>query len=212
MKISVVLPVFNAGATIAQAVTSLHSQTQVPFEIIVVDDGSTDGTGLLDLGADPLVRVIRRSNGGPAAARNTGVRESRGDAIAFLDADDLLTPSSLAIRMACLIDHPYVEAVFGLVDCGNHRVLPAYLPGGLLIQRKAFFDIGLFDENLRVGEFIDWLDRARAAGLREFCVSDVVLRRDVTVGGVHVTQREAKGFIGLAGKLLERRRRDQFTT
>jgi glycosyltransferase involved in cell wall biosynthesis len=212
MEISVVLPVFNAGGTIAQAIASLHSQTLAPVEIIVVDDGSTDDTGLGDLGADPLIRIVRRPNGGPAAARNTGVRESRGEAVAFLDADEMLTPASLAVRAACLDDHPDIEAVFGLVDCGNHRILPAYLPGGLLLRRKTFFDIAPFDENLRVGEFIDWLDRARAAGLREFCVSDVVLRRDVAKGGSHTTQREAKGFVDLARKLLERRRGDRIGT
>ena len=87
--VSVVIPAFNAARVIARAVHSVLEQDWQPIEVIVVDDGSTDGTveAVEALGA-PELRVIRQANTGAAAARNRGIRESRGAFVAFLDADD----------------------------------------------------------------------------------------------------------------------------
>ncbi len=92
LSISVIIPTYNRATFIQAAVDSALNQTRVPLEIIVVDDGSTDGTHRLLSAYGAPVRVIRQPNCGRSAARNTGLRAARGDLILFLDSDDLLAP------------------------------------------------------------------------------------------------------------------------
>src|SRR6185312_7639068 len=91
--VSVVLPLYNKAPFITRALDSIAAQTYRNFEAIIVDDGSTDGSG--DIAAsypDPRFRVIRQTNAGPGAARNRGVDEAKGEVLAFLDADDEWLP------------------------------------------------------------------------------------------------------------------------
>ncbi|MEY4166696.1 MAG: putative glycosyltransferase EpsJ, partial [Acidobacteriota bacterium] len=83
VTVSVVVPAWNAGQTIGTTVSALLMQTAAPDEIIIVDDGSTDETIEALAGFGDAIKVIRRPNGGPSAARNTGVREATSDLIAF---------------------------------------------------------------------------------------------------------------------------------
>lgn len=94
-KVSVVIPAYNAERFLGVTLESLRRQTFRDFETVVVDDGSTDGTGRV-AGAFPEVRLLRQANAGVAAARNAGVRETRSEWVAFLDADDLWMPGKLA--------------------------------------------------------------------------------------------------------------------
>jgi hypothetical protein len=98
-RVSVVLPTYNRASTLRRAVGSVLAQSWSDFELIVVDDGSTDGSadGLESL--DPRLTVVRRENGGVAAARNSGLRQAGGDLIAFIDSDDEWRPYFL--RLAC---------------------------------------------------------------------------------------------------------------
>lgn len=96
-RVSVVVPAFNVETWLAGAIESVVSQDPAPHEVIVVDDGSTDGTARLAESIGPGVKLVRRPNGGLAAARNTGVDAATGDLILFLDADDELLPGALAV-------------------------------------------------------------------------------------------------------------------
>lgn len=98
--VSVAIPAYNAQATVAQALRSVLAQTHHRLEIIVVDDGSTDGTWQVLQSFGDSIRAIRQANGGLAAARNAGVRACTGDFIALMDADDLCEPE----RMACQVE------------------------------------------------------------------------------------------------------------
>ena len=103
--VTVVIPAYNAAAWVGQTVASALAQTHRPLEVVVVDDGSTDGTAdaaLAAAGGDPRLRVMRQENRGCAAARNRGIREARGDLIAPLDADDLWHPEKLTRQVAAL--------------------------------------------------------------------------------------------------------------
>ena len=94
--ISVVIPLYNKEASIAQSLKSVLSQEYDDFEVVIVDDGSTDGSvGVVEAINDPRIRLIKQENGGPSKARNTGVKNAKGEWILFLDADDELEPDAL---------------------------------------------------------------------------------------------------------------------
>ena len=106
MKFSVIIPAYNAEQYIATAIESCLSQTYPPHEIIVVDDGSTDGTARIADSFPAPVRVIRlEKSTGPSIARNRGVQVSTGDWLAFLDADDWFLPEKLDRQRRCALEH-----------------------------------------------------------------------------------------------------------
>ena len=103
--VSVVIPCYNQAHFLSEAIESVLSQTCESFEIIVVDDGSTDNTSEL-ASRYQKVRLLRQENRGVSAARNAGLAESEGEYVVFLDADDRLLPEALEVGLECLDDHP----------------------------------------------------------------------------------------------------------
>ena len=94
--ISVVIPLYNKRGLVSQTIATVLAQTYNGYEIVVVDDGSTDGSiDEVKAIADPRIRIVSRQNGGVAAARNTGIQHARGEFVAFLDADDRWAPQYL---------------------------------------------------------------------------------------------------------------------
>ncbi|NOZ79015.1 MAG: glycosyltransferase family 2 protein [Acidobacteria bacterium] len=124
--ISVVVPAFNAEATVEEALESLQAQRGVSWEAIVVDDGSTDGTGSVATALsrrDARIRVLThtdRRNHGVAISRNLGVRASRGAIVAFLDADDVLSPDALARYVAAFRRFGEAGVVYGLAEMAEN--------------------------------------------------------------------------------------------
>lgn len=126
--VSVIMPVYNSGRNLLPSVSSVLTQTYTGFELIIVDDGSTDHTpsvlqGLMDM--DRRITVIRQENAGPAAARNRGIRAASGHLIAFLDADDLWHPSRLQICLNHFGRNPQAGLVFsrvGFWDAEQNKV------------------------------------------------------------------------------------------
>ena len=118
MNVSVIVPLYNKARTIRRALDSIAAQTHVPLEVIVVDDGSTDGGGELAAAFhDGMLTVIRQNNAGPGRARNRGVEESRGELLAFLDADDEWLPEYLAHAVQTLTEQRDAAAcVCGYVE------------------------------------------------------------------------------------------------
>jgi len=107
--VSVVIPAFNAVRFLTGSIPSVLAQTWTDFELIVVDDGSTDATAAcVQAFDDPRIRLVSQTNRGLAGARNGGIREARGTYIAFLDADDLWHPEKLARHVAHLQSQPGV--------------------------------------------------------------------------------------------------------
>lgn len=121
MKVSAIIPLYNKAPYIQRALDSVLAQTLQDLELIVVDDGSTDGGGeIVERCSDPRVRLIRQENGGPGAARNRGLREARGDIVAFLDADDEWLPRYLARSYEYLRSHAGVASIsMGYQDTGR---------------------------------------------------------------------------------------------
>jgi glycosyltransferase involved in cell wall biosynthesis len=187
---SVVIPVYNAGRTLGGAIESALAQTLPPMEILVVDDGSTDSSLAVAEAFAGRIRLFSGPNAGPSAARNRGVREARGEWVAFLDADDLWEPGYLAAADEHLAAHPDT----GLL-CFGVRVLedgrptphvihkktpgPGYTTEGLLegdvgtictplVARDVFLSAGGFDETLRGNEDCHlWLRLSRVTVLRQ---------------------------------------------
>src|SRR5262245_60879260 len=125
---SVIVPTFNRADTIRRAIESVQAQTLDDWELIVVDDGSTDDTGALIEGMEPRMTLIRQENRGFAEARNTGIRASTGKYLAFLDSDDEFLPHHLELEIAFLEAFPeesFVSAEL-LEDFGRGRFVNHY--------------------------------------------------------------------------------------
>jgi glycosyltransferase involved in cell wall biosynthesis len=179
--VSVIIPTFNRAGTLARALESVAAQIFTDYEIVVVDDGSTDGTAEALTTAIPNLLLVRHSqNLGPGAARNAGISASHGKQIAFLDSDDRWEPDKLARQVAALRHVPsnVLACTTGFYLYRNQRrtiVVPQLAKGQflreilfgctispgstLLVERKAFEELGLFDDSVRRLEDWDWLLR-----------------------------------------------------
>ena len=113
MKISVIIPTYNYGRFVAEAVESVRAQTFANTEIFVVDDGSTDDTlAVLDRIKDPRLKVVQLPRSGVGAAQNTGMRMATGKYVAFLDADDRWLPTKLERQLEVMESEPDMVAIF----------------------------------------------------------------------------------------------------
>lgn len=121
--VSIVIPLYNKRRTVSRTIDSILGQTYRDFELIIVDDGSTDdGPQFIEQNYnDPRIRVIRQSNAGPGAARNRGVRESRGPYVTFLDADDWTFPEHLQTAVEVLDAHPDCVAFTANFTMGDDK-------------------------------------------------------------------------------------------
>lgn len=216
--ISVIVPVYNGERHLAEAVVSIRAQKYQPLEVIVVDDGSTDGTADLARNLGPGIRCLHQPNAGPAAARNQGLGASTGDWITFLDADDLWPPGRLDRQQAFLDTHPDIDVVQGLCQPfrtsgpetgGDLGVCWSPKPDSALFRRGVFDRVGGFDPNLRVGEDLDWFYRARERGVRIAVQREVAvlyrLRGDSLTGGGSPDTVSAAALAAARASLRRRR-------
>jgi glycosyltransferase involved in cell wall biosynthesis len=198
--VSVVISVYDGEAYLREAIESVLAQTPAPAEVIVVDDGSTDSSADVARAVGKPVMVLSRPHRGSAPARNTAVDASSQPLLGFCDADDLWCPSRLERALEALSADPAIDAVFGHVSefstpddatpaAGSslrapREGVPGWLLGSMIVRRASFDRVGGFDERFPVGEFIDWLDRARQAGLQMRMLPDVVLLRRIHPGSM----------------------------
>jgi glycosyltransferase involved in cell wall biosynthesis len=158
-KVSIILPTFNRADTIVRAVKSARAQTYQDWELIVVDDGSTDDTAALIGGMDRRLTLIRQENRGFTEARNTGIRAASGDYLAFLDSDDEFLPHHLELCVGFLeaFKDEQIVSTELLEDFGRGRTVNHYrIETSEWYPRKAAL-IGSHDLDLPAGEVDDYL-------------------------------------------------------
>lgn len=177
-NVSVIIPVYNGAHYLAAAIESVLAQTYPHYELIVVDDGSTDGSGAVAR-AYTAVRLITQSNQGVAAARNTGIAAAGGELIAFLDQDDLWLPGKLHAQVARLIAEPQLgytrthqrlliedgvdpSSWIGPALAVDH---PSAIPSSWMVRAEIFAWLGGFDSQYIAASDSDWLFRAKDAGI-----------------------------------------------
>jgi len=196
LRVSLIIPLYQGERFIAEAVASALSQEEPPAEVIVVDDGSTDGgPGIVrDM---PGVVCLRQSNRGPAAARNAGVEAASGDLIAFLDQDDLLRPAALRRHREVLAATPdaRLSVCRQRIDLLPGESLPpwqraehiggevlAWTPSCICCRRQIFRELGPFAEGLRATSDLEWFRAFRYRRLPFAELAETLVDRRVHAG------------------------------
>ena len=179
MKISVIIPTYNRKKTLARAIQSVINQSFSPFEILIIDDGSNDGTEEWVKENFQNIKYIYQNNHGVSSARNVGIENAYGDWVAFLDSDDEWIPNKLYEQVKSIESNPkmkffhtneiWIRNGVRVNQMKKHKKYGGYIfekcldicrvsPSSVLIQKEVFDNIGVFDESLRVCEDYDlWL-------------------------------------------------------
>ena len=190
--VSVVIPVYNSEAFVADALDSVFAQDYEPFEVIAVDDGSSDG-GAAIVQSYPALRYIHQENSGPSAARNVGVDAARGEFIAFVDADDVVPPTKLSVQVGYLLDHPDTVCVLGRQHWMNPPTGLARDPVwgdldgipimSMVVRRSVLLEVGGYapevlgpDGRYRATD-LEMLVRLREYGYEHVVLPEIVLHR-----------------------------------
>ena len=196
-SLSIVIPVYNAARHLGPTLDSIRDQGTTGYEVVIVDDGSTDDITAVLAGASLPIEYLRQQNRGPSAARNAGAAASRGEYLVFLDSDDRLEQGWLTAFTRAIEDGPAsIHCSVRVIDeqSGDVTVVaasarrPAFcgatgarLPGSYAIERKWFTDVGGFCPELRYGEHTElWLRLAaaiEAGGGREVVLPAVLITK-----------------------------------
>lgn len=222
--VSCIVPTYNGAAYLSEALDSILAQTVQPLDVIVADDGSTDATLEVAARYGERVRVVTQPNGGPAAARNLGVRAATAAFLAFLDQDDVWHPGKLELQLSRFAARPELDVSIAHVQrfwtseledqatsFRGRRVakpLPGYITGTFLVRRRVFEVVGLFDVGVRYADSMEWFLRATDRGMISELLPDVLLRH--RMHGRNLSQSEGDDsrdeFLRLIKASLDRKR------
>lgn len=188
--LSVILPVYNQGSYLKEAIESVLNQSYSPIELIVIDDGSTDESAT-SIKSHKDVRYAYQENAGPAAARNLGISMAKGEYIGFHDADDVCDLNRFKLQMQELLDDTKIKIIFSqiknFVQVGT--IVPPYMQtpelmkprlgfvSSAVVHKSVFNKIGLFNPDLRIGEDVEWIIRAHENQICSCTYADVLVKR-----------------------------------
>lgn len=217
-KVSVIIPAYNCAKYLSEALDSVLAQTYLDFEIVIVDDGSTDDTESVVRGYAPAVRYLKTGNFGPASARNRGIRASVGEYVALLDADDWWEPKKLEAQVRELENNADVALAYSdlCVHFEDGSTNPSFLksrplarsgyvfdqlmesqfifPSAALIRRGCIESVGPFDESLRSLEDCDFFLRLCYAW-KVVLVPEALVHRRQRVGGLTTNQNLSTQYL-----------------
>ena len=214
--ISTIIPVFNCEKYLGAAIESILSQNYEPMQIIVVDDGSTDGSAAVAR-SFPRVEYYFQENAGVATALNHGLSKAKGEFIAFLDSDDLWVEGKLKLELDAFARDPELDMVMGNVEQFRETgpdtasvslgIFDGYLKITVLVRRDALFRVGLFDPQWKTGDFVDWYIRATEVPLKSLMLPEVVAKRRIHTTNMGIRERGVRSEYPRIMRLaLERRR------
>jgi len=231
--VSIIMPAYNADACIASAIESVLIQNYRNFELIIVDDGSTDNTRDMVAGfEDQKIKYFYQENAGPAAARNLALKKANGAFIVNLDADDMITPDFIARHLQEFEKHPEVDLIYCddlLIDENDKPIRaitrPEYsdrkslirdlfrsgfpvVPFRTCIRKEVFDKIGLFDEQLLVAEDYDMMRRFVKNDLKMHHLKDALYLRRMTPGSLssnlaHYDARKAQSHFNVIQRFVD---------
>jgi len=191
--VSVIIPVYNGARYLRAALESVFAQTYRGFEVIVVDDGSVDESGVIAQSFSQ-VRYMHQTNQGVAAARNHALDAARGEFFAFLDQDDLWTPDKLKLQVGYLLNHPGIGYTLTqqkfFLDPGAtlppwfrkelfDSVHTGWVLGTLVVRRTTFEQVGNFATGYSAANDSDWFFRAKAAEIPMAIIPELLLLKRI---------------------------------
>jgi glycosyltransferase involved in cell wall biosynthesis len=187
--VTIILPLYNGESFIKETIASVLSQSYGNFELLVIDDGSTDrGRELLP--DDSRIRLFVRDNHGVAATRNFGIAQARGELLAFIDQDDEWLPEKLALQVRNLLENQEtdynltmmryqltggISRPWWLKPEQVEKEQVGLLPSGLLARPRAFTRVGLFNEELVNASDMEWFLWAERLGVKREIIDQVLL-------------------------------------
>jgi len=186
-KVSVVIPTYNNSSFLADALSSIVKQSYKHFEIIVIDDGSTDGTFDRYHIENNDYQILSIPHSGAGYARNQGILRSTGEYLAFLDADDIWPEDKLHRQIESMLTR-HIDLSFTYIDAflddeishlklKENNLMPGICASTMLVKKNVFLDIGLFDEKYKIGEFIEWFIRAKKKITTFDVYSEIIVKR-----------------------------------
>lgn len=220
--ISVIIPVYNGEAFLSETIESVFKQTYQNFEIIIIDDGSTDKSGEICQSFGDSVSYFYQNNCGAGQARNNGFKKSNGDFVAFLDTDDYWLPTKLEKQVAVLQANQEFDAVTGqvlnvlqsdwklkqsLAEKSAQEMRVGFLPSAFMIRREAFLKVGDFVTDTKIGEVIDWFIRVKEVQLKVEVLPDLLVWRRIHGKNLSIQKRFATSdYVQAVKRSLDRRR------
>lgn len=181
-KVSCIIAAHNAAKYLRETLDNVLAQRSVTFEVIVVDDGSTDETAEIAASYGDRLRLVRQENAGVSAARSRGIEHARGELIVFVDADDLCAEGRFATQARAFEEDSALEVCAAHVQNFKGDMQPEGAPIAghnidMMYRRSAFDRIGLFNPDLRHTTCLEWMLRARRLNIRERVLPNVAVYR-----------------------------------
>lgn len=202
--VSVIIPTYNRSNLIVECIASVLEQTHQNIEVLIIDNLSNDSTlSEIEKISDCRLRVLIEPRRGAGSARNTGIKNSTANILAFLDSDDLWLPDKLSLQLERLSE----ESLPGLIfteyrefNSSRENILESRLSSmslsiiTMLAFKRHFLEVGYFNESLNSGEFLEWYSRAMRLGFNSITLNDVMALRRLHPGN-SVLQRDAKDYL-----------------
>jgi hypothetical protein len=220
MSYAIAIPAYNAERTIAETLDSVLAQTVQPFEIVVLDDGSSDATAAIAGGHPAAPLVISMPNSGCGTATTHAIHATTAPMVATLDADDIWLPEKMACQLARLEASGPKAISFtrarqfrhGEVDQSSGLERDSINRSTMVLHRATFDQVGpIIDPPGGAGDMVDWLGRARAAGLNLDVLPKVLMLRRIIEGSMTYGAKEDfhRGYLSVARAAILRRRQKE---